>query len=169
MRKDLEDKARMLNMYESNMADLSSKMHNLKKTLEEKDAEIRQLNDERQRWDIGLEGRSLASRAASDAGGLSDGCLSDGGEAGEEGEKEVKKKKKPWKVGGGKDGFVSLPPCGWSSQGHLTAACMPPCVYAVTCGWESCWCGVHTTQGPICIQGHYGCASVCASGRLWCV
>eukprot|EP00731_Ephydatia_muelleri_P029738 Em0021g261a len=96
MRKDLEDKARMLNMYENNMADLSSKMHSLKRTLEEKDAEIRLLNDERQRWDINLEARSLASRAASDAGGLSDGCLSDGGE-GEEGEKEVKKKKKPWK------------------------------------------------------------------------
>ena len=100
MRKDLEDKARMLNMYENNMADLSSKMHNLKKTLEEKDAEIRQLTDERQRWDISLEARSLASRAASDAGGLSDGCLSDGGE-GEEGDKEVKKKKKPWKVQSG--------------------------------------------------------------------
>ena len=118
MRKDLEDKARMLNMYENNMADLSSKMHSLKRTLEEKDAEIRLLNDERQRWDINLEARSLASRAASDAGGLSDGCLSDGGE-GEEGEKEVKKKKKPWKVGRAKKpwkvgrGLSVLPAFSW--------------------------------------------------------
>ena len=36
MRKDIESKERMLTMYESSMADLSTKVHHLKKSLEEK-------------------------------------------------------------------------------------------------------------------------------------
>ena len=36
MKKDLENKDRMLSMYENSMADLSSKVHHLKKSLEEK-------------------------------------------------------------------------------------------------------------------------------------
>ena len=36
MKKDLANKDRMLSMYENSMADLSSKVHHLKKTLEEK-------------------------------------------------------------------------------------------------------------------------------------
>ena len=36
MRRDIESKDRMLNMYETSMADLSSKVHLLRKNLEEK-------------------------------------------------------------------------------------------------------------------------------------
>ena len=36
MKAELSDKDRMLSMYENSMADLSSKMHLLKKSLEEK-------------------------------------------------------------------------------------------------------------------------------------
>ena len=36
MREDLASKDRMLSMYETSMADLSSKVHHLKKTLDEK-------------------------------------------------------------------------------------------------------------------------------------
>ena len=36
MKEDLANKDRMLSMYENSMADLSSKVHHLKKTLEEK-------------------------------------------------------------------------------------------------------------------------------------
>ncbi len=36
MRKDLASKQQMLSMYETSMADLSSKVHHLKKTLDEK-------------------------------------------------------------------------------------------------------------------------------------
>ncbi len=36
MRRDLESKDRMLSMYESSMADLSSKVHLLRRSLEEK-------------------------------------------------------------------------------------------------------------------------------------
>ena len=96
MKMDLANKDRMLTMYESSMADLSSKVHSLRKTLEQKDREIRHLTDEKTTW-FDLEGRSLASRAASEAGVLSDGCLSDS--AMEQNGKAGKKKKKPWKVG----------------------------------------------------------------------
>ena len=95
MRQDLENKDRMLSMYESSMADLSSKVHLLKKSLEEKDLEIRHLTEEKHSW-FDVEGRSLASRAASEAGMLSDGCLSDS--AMEHSGKNRKKKKKLWKV-----------------------------------------------------------------------
>ena len=47
-------------------------------------------------WYEPLDGRSLASRAASVAEVLSDGCLSDS--AMENGTKGEKKKKKSWKV-----------------------------------------------------------------------
>ena len=40
MKKDLANKDRMLSMYENSMADLSSKVHHLKKTLEEKVGQI---------------------------------------------------------------------------------------------------------------------------------
>ena len=50
MRQDLENKDRMLSMYESSMADLSSKVHLLKKSLEEKDLEIRHLTEEKHSW-----------------------------------------------------------------------------------------------------------------------
>ena len=36
MKKDLASKDQMLSMYETSMADLSSKVHHLKKTLDEK-------------------------------------------------------------------------------------------------------------------------------------
>lgn len=36
LKKDLESKAKMLNMYETSMADLSTKVHTLKRSLEEK-------------------------------------------------------------------------------------------------------------------------------------
>ena len=36
LKKDLESKAKMLNMYETSMADLSSKVVTLKRTLDEK-------------------------------------------------------------------------------------------------------------------------------------
>lgn len=36
MKRDLESKNRMLSMYESSMADLSTKVHLLKRSLEEK-------------------------------------------------------------------------------------------------------------------------------------
>ena len=96
MRQDLANKDRMLSMYESSMADLSSKVHLLKKSLEEKDQEIRHLTEEKHGW-FDLEGRSLASRAASEAGMLSDGCLSDSA-MDQPNEKGRKKKKKLWKV-----------------------------------------------------------------------
>ena len=102
MRQDLANKDRMLSMYESSMADLSSKVHLLKKSLEEKDQEIRHLTEEKHGW-FDIEGRSLASRAASEAGMLSDGCLSDSAMDQPNG-KGRKKKKKLWKVreeGGG--------------------------------------------------------------------
>ena len=95
MKMDLANKDRMLTMYESSMADLSSKLHHLRRTLEQKDREIKHLTDEKSSW-FDLEGRSLASRAASEAGVLSDGCLSDS--AMEHEGKTGKKKKKPWKV-----------------------------------------------------------------------
>lgn len=95
MKKDLANKDRMLTMYESSMADLSSKVHLLRRSLEQKDREIKHLTDEKTSW-LDLEGRSLASRAVSEAGVLSDGCLSDS--AMDEGGKAGKKKKKPWKV-----------------------------------------------------------------------
>jgi len=85
----------MLSMYESSMADLSSKVHFLKKSLEEKDLEIRHLTEEKHNW-FDVEGRSLASQAASEAGMLSDACLSDS--AMEHSGKNRKKKKKLWKV-----------------------------------------------------------------------
>ena len=78
------------------MADLSSKVHLLKKSLEEKDQEIRHLTEEKHGW-FDIEGRSLASRAASEAGMLSDGCLSDSAMDQPNG-KGRKKKKKLWKV-----------------------------------------------------------------------
>ena len=105
MRQDLANKDRMLSMYESSMADLSSKVHLLKKSLVEKDQEIRHLTEEKHGW-FDIEGRSLASRAASEAGMLSDGCLSDSAMDQPNG-KGRKKKKKLWKVreeGGGKGG-----------------------------------------------------------------
>ena len=40
MKEDLANKDRMLSMYENSMADLSSKVHHLKKTLEEKVTQI---------------------------------------------------------------------------------------------------------------------------------
>ena len=95
MKMDLANKDRMLTMYESSMADLSSKLHHLRRTLEQKDREIKHLTDEKSTW-FDLEGRSLASRAVSEAGVLSDGCLSDS--AMEQEGKAGKKKKKPWKV-----------------------------------------------------------------------
>ena len=127
MKRDLENKDRMLSMYENSMADLSSKVHLLKKSLEEKvsinktqqqhrmcpfieslllstpplmipvqDIEIKHLTEEKHGW-YDLESRSLApSRAVSEAGVLSDGCLSDS--AMDPGSKGEKKKKKAWKV-----------------------------------------------------------------------
>ena len=64
------------------------------------DAEIKHLTEEKQsRTWLDLDGRSLASRAASDAGVLSDGCLSDSAMDSSHEGKEGKKKKK-WKVSG---------------------------------------------------------------------
>ena len=65
------------------------------------DAEIKHLTEVKTHW-YDLDGRSLASRAASEAGVLSDGCLSDSAMDNEG--KRGKKKKKPWKV----DTFVNL-------------------------------------------------------------
>ena len=58
------------------------------------DAEIKHLTYEKHRW-YDIEGRSIASRAASEAGVLSDGCLSD---SAMDSNNKGKKKKKPWKV-----------------------------------------------------------------------
>jgi hypothetical protein len=98
MKKDLANKDRMLSMYENSMADLSSKVHHLKKTLEEKDQEIKHLTEAKQSL-FDLDGRSLASRMSHGAMEvLSDGCLSDSAmEPGHRRRKGDEKKKKKWK------------------------------------------------------------------------
>ena len=111
-------------MYETSMADLSTKVTTLKRSLEEKvimiecvhiltlpplkDAAIKHLTEERIRWqDIPFDSHSLApSRLAvippTDTGALSDGGLSDGGGGGGGGDNEKdntttrKRKDKKW-------------------------------------------------------------------------
>lgn len=101
LKKDLESKSKMLTMYETSMADLSSKVHSLKRTLEEKDQAIKHLTEDRHRWnEFPFDQHSLApSRlATSDIGTLSDGAVSDGTNEFDKEENTTKKKKKPWKV-----------------------------------------------------------------------
>jgi hypothetical protein len=96
LKKDLESKVRMLTMYETSMADLSSKVVTLKRTLEEKDAAIKHLTDEKVRWhDYDTHSLAPSRMTTCDISGLSDGAHSDSERTEIEKESETKSTKKP--------------------------------------------------------------------------